>query len=312
MRFRKIIIILKYLTIITSLLFIVTIASRFRWENVNEIEIDIWMLAISVTLSLVFRYYIAFIWSRSLANTSEEKTPNYYTICKIYSTSWIARYIPGGIFSHASRAMLSSQHGIKLKISILASIKETTFQILSLCFLLIVLSMYLYPNSPIQEIALTSSVLILGISLLAINKKVQNLLNNALKYITKKRGPNFKVETTTVISGLLHYALAMIIANVSFVLFCASILTIGITESIGIIIANITISILSIIVFFVPAGIGIREAGLTTLLAPIIGIDAALIISISSRAWTIFTDIIFYVLCHLTSFLEKIGFRKNL
>lgn len=279
--------------LLASFCFLIIFSANIDISLISNISINIWLLFLSIAVSILFRFYIAYIWHINIKTISKSSNINFLVMCEIFSASWIARYIPGGIFGQAGRILMAKEQNIDYKISISASVAETALQILSLCLLLIFCFSIVSPETTVQRVAFTGSLITVVASLIIMLRPARVLASAATSKIFGNKLSLPSYSTRQLISGFLRYLIAMTIANLAFAIFCLS-LGIDYGEIDQIIVTNLTISIVSIIIFFVPAGLGVREVGLATMLAPILGAEMALVLSISSRAWTVAADVIFY------------------
>lgn len=286
-----------------SFFFIFLVALNTDLEKISSITFSYNYLIFSITISVAFRFQIAFIWYSNIKRWSVTEL-RFAPICEVFSASWIARYIPGGIFSYVNRSLLAKEHSVDYKMSIGATLIETILQLISLCIIFSIASLFSSNKTPADEVFLLVCLAAIFIFCILLAPPTKNFIFRALpkNYIDKFSFPTN--STPIIFFGLLKYLFAMMIANIAFLFFSLA-LNISADDLLTVILANLTVSILSMLAFFIPAGIGIREVGLTTILAPVIGSEKALVLSLLARLWTIACDIIFYIMALMLSKRQK-------
>ncbi|MBC7192838.1 lysylphosphatidylglycerol synthase domain-containing protein [Marinobacter sp.] len=280
-----------------SLTFLGYALFKVDYGKLLEIDINYTTLSWSILASVMFRFLMTAIWLRSILNIQESIT-TFPKAINIYATSWVARYIPGGIFSHLGRVIMGKEQGITAKNSIQASIIETIMQVFSIsfiCALLLHFSPALIPRT--QELKLIS-IAICSLAIIGLTPTAMHVVNNALSRLgvqVNEYEQPARIKFLAPQMGL--YIAASLLANLAFLIFSLSIVGEASYNTISmILIANMAVSIASIMIILIPAGIGIREVGLVFFLMPILGTELAVAISLASRVWTIICDILFLLI----------------
>ncbi|TBW56714.1 hypothetical protein EZI54_08710 [Marinobacter halodurans] len=291
---KRLVKLLRLLIIFLSVAFILIHAWGLDYNAISISNFNLYFLSFSIFLSLTFRLLLSLIWNRSIYFFSGKK-PDYRSTLHAYAVSWIARYIPGGVFSIISRSIINKR--IEMRHSLSASLFEVILQILALATSILIILLLLNAKISLRAQIIPGSLatLILAIALLFpyfshnFQMRIYEITKLDLRLSTSR-----KLKTLT---QLPLYFLSVNIGSASFVMLILSIIpSLSTPNILNVYSVYLVLSLASTLIFIVPAGIGIREAGLTFFLTPIIGAELALLISISSRIWTIACDCLFYLL----------------
>lgn len=294
---------IRIIVLTISFFFLFLVAINIEVEKISSIAVFYDYLILSIIISIAFRFQIAFIWYSNIKRFSVTEL-HFAPICEVFSASWIARYIPGGIFSYVNRSLLAKEHSVDYKMSIGATLIETILQLISLCIIFSIAVLLSSTKTPTDEVFLLVCLAAIIIFCILVAPPTKKLILRALPKNYRDKFSLPSISTKTIAFGLLKYLFAMVAANIAFLLFSLA-LNVGSSDLLTIILANVTVSILSMLAFFIPAGIGIREVGLTAILAPVIGSEKALALSLLARVWTIACDVIFYIMAVILSKWQK-------
>ena len=221
--------------------------------------------------------------------------------------SSIARYIPGGIWSYASRAEMTRVHGIDMGSVAVALYLETVM--LALSSLVAGLPALAVATGRVMAWWQVAIVLAAGALLLhpAIPGLLRRLPGAAGRWFATLRLPSFRQLSLIY----LYYLLFWILFGCAFVHF-ANLLQPQPVESWPHIGSTLAASFLAgFVMLFVPGGIGVREATLYILLSPLTGAPFALAISLASRLWVMAGEALTVALVELAYRLTESGNRDS-
>lgn len=207
---------------------------------------------------------------------------------QVWLVSSLARYIPGGVWSYASRVTLAKVEGVGMATASLSLYLET---LLLLASSLAVGSIALLWNAGL----LMDPLLAIGIFILlglTLHPRVVGLLRKLPGHAGKAM-LEIKLPTMRHTIGLyVYYLFFWILFGAVFLCFaCATHpvayehwLPVGASIALGFFVG--------FVVIFAPGGIGVRESTLYLLLLPFLPEATSLVISIASRLWIMAAEVI--------------------
>ncbi len=200
---------------------------------------------------------------------------------KVWFTSNLARFLPGGVWQFASLAVMSSRYGVS------ATVATATVLLEQVVLLLTGLAVVAVFTPAVLQAAWWQGALVaglvLGVLMLALpGGRVGRWLAQHIPSLSlvwsQLRAPQLLLFFLILIVPWLLYGSA-------FRLLAIGLLG-GVSASWGFYIATFTGSYLAgVIAVFAPAGLFIREAALIGVLTPVIGGGDAVILAIASRIW---------------------------
>jgi len=200
---------------------------------------------------------------------------------KVWFTSNLARFLPGGVWQLASLAVLASRHGVSATVATATVLLEQVVLLLTGLAVVAVFTPAVLQAAWWQG-ALVAGV-VLGVLMLALpGGRVGRWLAQHIPSLSlvwsRLRAPQLLLFFLVLIVPWLLYGSA-------FRLLAIGLLG-GVTASWGFYIAAFTGSYLAgVIAVFAPAGLFVREAALIGVLTPVIGGGDAVILAVASRIW---------------------------
>ena len=239
--------------------------SRYSW-HLNACQLILSAILLTLSLGLTPSGWV--VICRSMGSN----VPTTELFAAWYS-SQLGRYIPGKIWLFAGRAGFLKARGMKLGRAGATTAYELFFTVASIGLIVIVLvlvspDVFLHSGGRAAAVAAASAILLLP------------LLHPVQKYLCRKKGidheelPSLKTAALAVII----YSILWLVRGLSlFLLLCGSGLTgLSFIQSL----AAAPLSWLAgYVVFFVPGGIGVREAAAAAIAAPGLIAPAAIVIA---------------------------------
>ena len=275
------------LIIIASLAFMAYLLIS-QWNNIpeTEITINLGLLVFSIFCLLILFLLDAYGWHLILLSLGQ--TINAQTSIRIWILSSVTRYLPGGIWPYIGRATMSKKVGIEYSVTSVSLYIETL--LLASSSLAVGFPALLGTTGiPVSPYAVLASLVLFG---LAIHPKVIMLLGflpgNIGKIFSSLKLPLMR----HIIILYVYYVVFWILFGAVFVCFVLSIYSVPSENWIhlgGAIALGFSIGF---IVIIFPSGIGIREATIYLLLAPVLTPAASALISVGSRIWIISGEVL--------------------
>jgi len=244
-------------------------------------------LALSGAAFLLFYLMQAVVWWLVLRGVAVRVA--FLTAAATWAKSIPARYIPGNVFMFVGRAWLSHDAGMPVDRVTAAMVYE---QALGVCSALITVGL-LFPFWEYHP-GLTALAL-LGIPVLVALLHPRVFAPLARRALQVLRRPPLEVTLGFgAVAGLLAYfVLSWFVAGVGAWALARSLTGLGVNALPAVVVANALAYVAGMVAFFVPSGIGVREAVLTASLARQLPGGVVLVWALLLRVWVTVVELAF-------------------
>lgn len=259
-----------------------------QWEQIELMEWSIRPILITLAVAgLTFHFFIAaYGWHLITRAVGGHITVR--RSIQIWLLSSVTKYLPGGIWSYASRASMAKQENIGIPAVTISLYLETV--LIAAASLAVGLPALLVssglPVTPLQ------AGLVLILFALMVHPRFLGLLRR-LPGPIGKAFVEVRLPTTMQLVGLYSYYLAFfMLFGLNFSIFAKSLydLPLQMFPYLG---ASIALAFcIGFIAIIFPSGIGIREGVLFLLLSAVLPDSVSLLIAVASRLWVTFTEAI--------------------
>ncbi len=314
---------IKHLYRILGLAVILGSFSAFIWVlwaaigSAKGLEPDRWTPIIgAAVLHFFMLLFLMVLWGRvlTLCRTSSDGSSSTITskssLYTAYSRSWLARYIPGRIWSLAGRTILVGRLGIPTNQVARSIIIEVVLAYGMLTIISITVLSWVYLHPILAVIILTAGVCLFGAALIKIGSLSidddPHTLQIPLAQIFIQRmarllygGSSF--SHTATVKGLGFYGSYALMQLVFIVLIAASFSDLTVSKMAVIAGAwgiSLTVGWLSILP---PVGLGARDGLAFVLFSQVIDLPAASSVVVASRLVMLSTDLAFVIAVESTS-----------
>lgn len=258
--------------------------------EIRQRPIAWWSLPLIALSQILFWLLAAEIWRRVVALSTGTNITLWSSYLQL-AVVGVGKYVPGKIWGFVARAGDMYRHRIPIHLSAMSSVVEQVFVIAGALLIAIIAALVALPQYWIV-------ITLVGLSLLVSAIVASGRIPAMTRWLLRRRNmngemdhlPNYKASA--VLRFALAYALlwlmnGLIFSAVYYSLFDASITR----ESVAaLILANTAGIVLGFFAFFVPGGIGVREAVATFVLAGFVPLREALLAAVCYRAWLILVD----------------------
>ncbi len=274
-----------------------------QWQAIGQIEwhfrADLLMLSF-IGLLLLF-FLDAYGWHLVLKTLGQSVQPG--RSIRVWLISSLARYIPGGIWSYASRVALARDEGITLAAANMSLYLETLLLMAS--SLAIGLPALLTANR--IGISLSAALMLWVVLGLLLHPGIIALL----RFIPGKAGravSEMPLPSLAHMVGLyVYYLVFWGLFALVFALFANAFYPVGATHLMPVGTSIALGFFLGFVLVFVPGGIGVRETGIYLLLLPFLPAPVCLVISVGSRFWTMTGEVMAISLLPLLKWIPEKG-----
>lgn len=278
--------------IIVWYFFIEKIYTNYDAIKNYEFNINIYYIALSIVLQLVFIFYKGFIWSE-LIKWHKIKTKDIFFI---HSLTWLIRYVPGKATYIFSRILLLGKYNVSKKQWFVSIIYENVLQIVSsfMVWLPIIIFYFVWWLSNYE---IFTGVILSIIFMFIISKPVFNYFINLWLVIFKKDKlpEEYLLNPKEIAKSLFLFIIWTIIYWLSFFFMIKGISDIDFTLVIPMIWAWTIAFVIWLVAIFSPNGIWVREWVLVFLLQFYFPLEISIVISIFSRLWSTIWDWLSYI-----------------
>jgi len=242
-------------------------------------------------LNIVSLYYIYRFILMKIDPALEVKNRELFGI---FIYSWLARYLPGKVWLPIGKVYFGARSGINKGSMILSSFFElvlsTLSQLLAAIVAFLIFFRYLYPPYHLFLILLIAGTIF---AFIVIQRPILAfLMNRALKKIFKSEmPPQLLLSYKEMLKIIGYYFLPTLAVSFSFLCLTISVLEISPSYYPAIVGSFAVANFLAKISLFTPAGLGIKEGILATLLSPLISLPLAIGATVASRLLFVGLDI---------------------
>lgn len=246
-----------------------------QWPTIRERDLA-WHAAPLIGGSLIVFLTLAIFvgaWAASLRWCAARIST--LDAAKVWFTSNLARFLPGGVWQFASLAVMAGRYGVS------ATAATATVLLEQIVLLLTGLAVVAALTPAVLQtgwwLGALAGGLVLGALLLFAPRLGKRLPSLAM--VWSQMGPKHLLLFTVVL------IVPWLLYGIAFRLLALGLLG-NVTASWGFFIAAFTGSyIAGVIAVFAPAGLFVREAALISVLTPAVGAGDAVILAVASRIW---------------------------
>lgn len=302
---KRYVITLQYIIIIVIFYFLFkNLHKNYHQLNLGDLKLDLMSLLLSFPFLLMSFPLAVYGWKLTLKILKEDVP--YWKCFQFSSLTLLAKYIPGYVWPYIGKIYFCKKEGVS-EPKAMVSIYIDQWMIIVSGILFFLISYHANSMDVWKNDAVSAYMPVGFFILIFLHPRVMvGLLNFILK---KKQKEKIKIEIKLlgIFELILIYSGFWLLCGVGFNFFINSIYAIGFGKVFvvaGILSMSWVIGFLS---FFVPMGLGVREAVISVLLSAIMPSAIAIVIAIVSRIWLVVPELIYggYPLIKKTLVSEK-------
>ena len=287
---RPLLSIVVFLLVVISLYFVVRALPFDVLGDVRPKRIAWWSLPLIALLQIVFLFLAAEIWRRVVRLMTGTQITLWSSYLQLAVVA-VGKYVPGKVWGFVVRAGEMYRQQIPVHLSVMSSVVEQMLLMTGALLIAIVAALIALPEYWI-------AIIVVGVFLLLAAIVASSRIPALTRWLLRRRDikdipekiPGYHAKGVfrfTLAYGMLWVLSGLIFSIIYFSLFDASITR----ESVAALtLANTSGIVLGFFAFFVPGGIGVREAVTTFILAGFIPLREALLAAVCYRAWMILID----------------------
>jgi glycosyltransferase 2 family protein len=296
--------------------------AAFGWVAFGAIQVTdslahIWWtpLAGAVVLQLVIVFALMFVWER-LLNTlwdpeGNRERPFRSSLYTAYSRSWLARYIPGHIWSLGGRVFMANKLGVPVDVVTRSMLIEVIFTYVLVAIiggaLLLAVNFHILGGGALLVVGFVAFTASVPKSQKILNTSLSSAHSNSVRSKIRQRARKlitgdscFTLPNT--LWGVLVYGFYSCLQLGFIVLIAASFADLNLPQA-AIIAGAWGVSLtLGWISFLAPVGLGVRDGLAFALFAPVLDAPTASLIVTTSRLIMLGVDLVFVGAVELLTF----------
>lgn len=283
---------------ILLVVFLVFYIQNTDFSQLQHMDFSWFYLGVATLLALGFRYWGAFIWFVLLKGLGAKNLHSQTAaLVYVYAKSWLGRYIPGTAPWILGKIYFASQRGISKNKLAVSSLLEGALQIvvvMALAFLLLTF------DPRLDVIDTQYKILMLGVVIVCVIAMIPTVFNwliaMAYKLIRRKTlDKEHYANGKTITAGASLYVIGALANGLSLFFIAKAVYPeLAYADLLFIMGVSSLASAVSMLAFFAPSGLGVREGIQLVLFSLVMPNEIALIITVVMRLWSVAVDFLFF------------------
>lgn len=237
-------------------------------------------------------YYLLFAGGLMLVIRSLGYKPNYRDVFKLSFAANLGKYLPGGVWQVAGKVAMAKQAGVDRHAALVASVVESAVSVTGGLVLFLATTLLGAPF-PAGVPKWPLWALMVGIFVALLPQIFARVVALGMRLL-KIEGEPPHLKLRHIVALVAYYAGTWIVAGAAFWLFTRSLTAdpgAGVFAYAGYYAAAMVGGLL---VLFVPAGLGVREGFLVTLIGSVVagGPATAWVVALAARVWSVAMELI--------------------
>ena len=264
-----------------------------NWTEVSDSlrSLPLWIIAVEVVLAFAYVYLTMASWRVVLNDVGDRVDPT--VASRIFFSSQVAKYLPGGVWNFVAAAEVGKDYSISRRRSVCALLVSIIISIVT-GLILAILAILLGPSELMEGYRWI--VVAIPVGIVALCPPVLNrLVNLALRLLRRDPLDDAMSWSGTAISALWALA-AWVAVGVQLWLM---LIHLGMSATVPTFLLATGGYALGwtagFLVFFVPAGAGVREVALGAVLTTIASPGVVVVVVLLARIFTTLADIVWGV-----------------
>jgi len=288
-RRRRLVLRLVQAGIVAATVYFLAVYLARSWNSIEDFDwtFDAGWLAVSGVAFLAYYFAQAGFWWLLLRGCGAPSA--FWPAASVWGKSILARYVPGNVFMFVGRAWMSHSQGLPVERVTAAMVYE---QALGVCGALLAVAV-LFPFWEYRPGVTALSLLAIPVLVALMHPRVfRPLAGWALRLVHR---PPLEVSLPfgTVLLVLCLFAVDWLVAGLGAWMLARALTGLGADALPIVIVAYALAYVAGMVAFFIPSGIGVREAVLTASLSKELPGGVALTWALLLRLWVTVVELVF-------------------
>jgi uncharacterized membrane protein YbhN (UPF0104 family) len=259
------------------------------WSSIKDFDwqLDAGWLALSGVAFLIYYFVQAGFWWLLLRGCGAPSP--FWPAASVWGKSILARYVPGNVFMFVGRAWMSHSQGLAVERVTAAMVYE---QALGVCGALLAVAV-LFPFWEYRPGVTALSLLAVPVLVVLMHPRVFGPVAGWALRLLHRPALEVTLGFGTVLVMLVLFMLDWLVAGTGAWLLSRSITGLDLDALPLVVVAYALAYVAGMVAFFIPSGIGVREAVLTASLSKELPGGVALTWSLLLRLWVTAVELVF-------------------
>ena len=259
------------------------------WGSIEEFDwtFDAGWLAVSGAAFLAYYFAQAGLWWLLLRGCGAPSP--FWTAASVWSKSILARYVPGNVFMFVGRAWMSHSRGLAVERVSAAMVYE---QALGVCGALLAVAV-LFPFWEYRPGVTALSLLAVPVLVVLMHPRVFRPLAGWALRLLRREPLEVTLGFGAVLGMMVLFMGDWLVAGAGAWLLARAITGLDVGALPLVVVAYALAYVAGMVAFFIPSGIGVREAVLTASLAKELPSGVALTWALVLRLWVTAVELVF-------------------
>jgi uncharacterized membrane protein YbhN (UPF0104 family) len=286
---RRLIMRLVQAVIVVATVYFLVAYLRRSWDSIEDFDwtFDAGWLAVSGVAFLAFYFAQAAFWWLLLRGCGAPSP--FWPAASVWGKSILARYVPGNVFMFVGRAWMSHSHGLPVERVTAAMVYE---QALGVCGALLAVAV-LFPFWEYRPGVTALSLLAAPVLVALMHPRIFGPVAGWALRLLRRPPLTITLGFGAVLGMLCLFTLDWLIAGTGAWLLARAITGLGVDDLPLVIVAYALAYVAGMVAFFIPSGIGVREAVLTASLSKELPGGVALTWALLLRLWVTVVELVF-------------------
>ncbi|MDP2674423.1 MAG: hypothetical protein Q8Q00_05900 [Dehalococcoidia bacterium] len=255
---------------------------------------------------------VALLWTRLVGHLSRDvATPDTGNLLRAFARSWLARYMPGKVWSYGARVVHTDTTVTPRRILATSLVDELALMIGSAVALGLGLWAWSAAGPVVGVPLLMAAIAFVVVAISRLDQLVAWSLKHLARVMPERwrsaaeemqkvaDDPGLGLRASALFTG--GYALTNLVLGAAFVLIVLSVGDID-AGDLPLLVGGYNLAgVIGIVAFFAPAGLGVREGVLAGFLTPVVGGPVAASLAILVRVVVVLADAVFLSLIEVGS-----------
>jgi uncharacterized membrane protein YbhN (UPF0104 family) len=290
--------VIQLLFAILVVVFIAIYLVNIDWASLDKLTINWTWLVIATIIGLAFRYWGAGIWLYLLERLGAVAVRSkWIELSYVYAKAWLGRYLLGAGTWILGKVYFASQQGIgKAKLAI-SGLLEGALQLIATLVVGIGLLLIDPRLGALGSGVAVISIIALVCGVIALVPAVFRFGVDLLYRLVRRRriARADLPDGMTIVSGGALYVVGTLITGVSYFFIAQAVYAdLDWSDLLYVVGASSVAAAVSLLAVFAPGGIGVREGVQVLFFSALMPVEAAVIVSVLMRVWSLAVDGLFF------------------
>lgn len=258
------------------------------WDDVAAEQLGFdWLWILAAVIFAIAVPLTGLLWARILRVLDRDADLTVAEAVAVQCASWLLKYIPGQVGSVANKVVWAGRKGISRTLIVISFIYENVFLQLasiipSVIILLLSLGSDLFGDN--AGLLLLPLLVLVPFGVVMYRPFFQRIVSTLARRALKQDVPaRYFLGSWQSVRFIVEFVGPRILNGIGFLMICATVTEVGPGQWLPFAAAYVLAGAIGILAFFVPSGLGVREAVLVLVLGQYMPVHEAIIISLLAR-----------------------------